>query len=205
MNWKMMGVAMGVGLLIGCSESKDETATGHDEQPARQAEAQEQTMDDSSPYALTPTMNRIDGSPQPLADYQGQVVLMVNVASQCGLTPQYAGLESLYRTHQADGFVVLGFPANNFGGQEPGSNEEIQAFCTGNYDVTFPMFEKISVAGDDKHELYQTLSTVGGEPNWNFTKYLVDRQGRVVQRFGPRTAPDDPALVAAIDELISEG
>jgi glutathione peroxidase len=100
--------------------------------------------------------------------------------------------------------VILGFPANNFGDQEPGTNQQIAQFCTGEYGVSFPMFEKISVAGDDQHPLYQQLSVEGGPPTWNFTKYLVDRQGRVVARFDPRTRPDDPALLARVEELLAE-
>jgi glutathione peroxidase len=155
-------------------------------------------------YALDFTMNRIEGQAEPLAAYRGKVVMVVNVASACGLTPQYEGLQALYESKGGGGLVILGFPANNFGDQEPGTNEQIQEFCTGEYHVSFPMFEKISVLGDDQHPLYQRLSQEGGPPTWNFTKYLVDRAGRVVARFDPRTRPDDPALVAKIDELLSE-
>lgn len=154
--------------------------------------------------ALEFTMNRIDGNAEPLTGYQGKVVMVVNVASACGLTPQYEGLEALYEAKGGAGLVILGFPANNFGGQEPGTNEQIQQFCTGEYHVTFPMFEKISVLGEDQHPLYQRLSQVGGPPSWNFTKYLVDRHGNVVARFDPRTRPDDPTLLAKIDELLGE-
>lgn len=155
-------------------------------------------------YVLGATMNRIDGTPESLEAYKGKVVMVVNVASACGLTPQYEGLQALYEEKAADGLVILGFPANNFGEQEPGSNDEIAEFCTGEYGVTFPMFEKISVIGEDQHPLYARLSQEGGEPNWNFTKYLVDREGRVVARFDPRTRPDDPALVAKVEELLTE-
>ncbi len=152
-------------------------------------------------------MNRLDGAPASLASYAGQVVLIVNTASKCGLTPQYAGLEALYRSRKDRGFVVLGFPANDFRGQEPLSNAEIATFCSGTYDVTFPMFEKITVTGDQAHPLYKELAALpppaGGAPSWNFTKYLVDRHGRVLQRFDPRTTPDDPALLAAIDQALA--
>ncbi|MBL8745799.1 MAG: glutathione peroxidase [Phycisphaerae bacterium] len=154
------------------------------------------------------TLNRIDGTPQPLQEYRGKVLLIVNVASQCGLTPQYEGLESLYESKKNDGLVVLGFPANNFGSQEPGTNSEIAAFCSGKFNVTFPMFEKISVKGEDQHPLYRMLASLpeplGGDPKWNFTKFLVDRSGNVVARYEPKTKPDDAALVAQIDKLLAE-
>ena len=154
------------------------------------------------------TMNDIDGNEVDLDDYRGDVVMIVNVASKCGLTPQYEGLETLYKAHKDEGFVVLGFPANNFMGQEPGTNLEIKQFCTGEYNVTFPMFAKISVKGEDKHPLYQKLTgqpePVGGSVGWNFQKYLVDRNGDVVAMFGPRTKPTDEKLVAKLDELLAE-
>jgi glutathione peroxidase len=159
----------------------------------------------AEPSIASFTMERIDGAPETLSAYSGRVVLVVNVASECGLTPQYRGLEDLYREKSGEGLVVLGFPANNFGGQEPGSNEQIARFCTDRYDVTFPMFSKISVAGDDQHPLYRELSRVGGPPTWNFTKYLVDRHGRVVARFDPRVGPQDPALRRAIEQALSAG
>ncbi|PQV49199.1 glutathione peroxidase [Paraburkholderia sp. BL21I4N1] len=164
----------------------------------------------------------IDGTPQTLKQFQGKVLLVVNVASKCGLTPQYEALEKLYEDRRGDGLKVLGFPANNFKGQEPGSDEEIQNFCTSTYDVKFPLFSKISVVGTDQHPLYQTLTATqpdatgegpfrerlkgyGIEPNaapdvlWNFEKFLVSRDGRVVGRFSPDVTADDPRLVAAIE------
>jgi glutathione peroxidase len=153
-------------------------------------------------------MKRLDGSEQSLRDYQGQVLLLVNVASKCGLTPQYDGLEKLYAKYKGKGFSVLGFPANDFMGQEPGSDAEIADFCRSTYGVDFPMFSKITVKGDGKHPLYQELTgmpaPIGGEVAWNFQKYLVDRKGSVVAKFDPRTAPDDPALVAQIEELLAK-
>lgn len=158
-------------------------------------------------YVLDFTMNRIDGAPQNLADYKGKVVLIVNLASRCGLTPQYKGLETLYEEKKDAGFVVLGFPANDFGNQEPGTDEEIAEFCSSRFGVTFPMFAKISVKGDNQCPLYRKLAglpaPLGGEPKWNFTKFLVDREGRVVERFEPRVGPDDPAVLARIDALLS--
>ncbi len=157
-------------------------------------------------YALGFTVNRIDGSTQDLAEFKGRVVMIVNTASKCGLTRQYAELEKLYQSHKDKGLVILGFPANNFGNQEPGTNEDIAEFCSSTYGVTFPMFEKISVKGDDQHPLYKRLAglpePLGGDPKWNFTKFITDRSGRVVARFEPRTAPDDPALTARIEELL---
>jgi glutathione peroxidase len=148
------------------------------------------------------TMNSIDGKPVPLTNYKGKVALVVNVASRCGFTPQYAGLEALYRQYKDRGFVVLGFPANNFMGQEPGTNEEIKTFCTRKYDVTFPMFSKISVKGEDKALLYQFLTQTGGEIPWNFTKFLVDGDGKVIVRFEPKIKPDSPEVTAAIEKAL---
>jgi glutathione peroxidase len=151
-------------------------------------------------------MKRLDGSEENLADYRGNVVLMVNVASKCGLTPQYKGLQALYERYEGSGLKVLGFPANDFMGQEPGTDEEIAEFCDMNYGVTFPVFSKISVKGEEMHPLYQELTSmpepIGGEVLWNFQKYLVDREGNVVAKFGPRTEPDDAELVSKIEELL---
>lgn len=159
-------------------------------------------------YVLDYEMNRIDGTPERLDSYRGKVILIVNTASRCGLTPQYEGLERLYEQKKDEGFVILGFPANDFGRQEPGTNEQIEEFCRESYGVTFPMFEKIHVKGEDTHPLYERINELpaplGGEPKWNFTKFLVDRSGRVIARFEPRTAPDDKQLVAAIDEALAD-
>lgn len=164
----------------------------------------------SSPSAGTiyhHAVNRIDGTPESLAAYKGKVILIVNVASQCGYTPQYAGLEKLYGEKKDKGLVILAFPANNFGAQEPGTNQEIAAFCSSSYSVTFPLFEKISVKGDDAHPLYRQLAAqpapIGGEPKWNFTKFLIDRQGRPVARFESKVKPDDASLLGKLDELLA--
>jgi len=137
----------------------------------------------------------LDGREQALADYQGKVVLVVNTASQCGLTPQFEGLESLYEKYVDQGLVVLGFPCNQFAGQEPGTADEIGAFCQKNYGVSFPMFDKIDVNGDDTHPLYQWLRTekgglLGSAIKWNFTKFLVGRDGQVIKRYAPTTEPE---------------
>ena len=145
----------------------------------------------------------IDGAPAPLSAYKGKVVLIVNVASKCGYTPQYSGLEKLYEKYKDYGFVILGFPANNFGAQEPGTNEEIKTFCSRNYNVTFPMYSKISVSGDDKAPLYQFLTgATGGEIKWNFTKFLVDGDGKVIARFESKIAPDSTELVGAVEKAL---
>lgn len=153
----------------------------------------------------------LDGTPVSFGDFRGRVLLIVNTASECGFTPQYAGLEDLYRTFKVRGFAVLGFPCNQFGGQEPGSATEIGAFCHRNYGVSFPMFAKIEVNGADAHPLYRflklskpgALGIFGASGiKWNFTKFLVDRHGRVVGRFGASTAPKK--LAARIDELLGK-
>jgi glutathione peroxidase len=158
----------------------------------------------SSAYEFT--MNSIDGKAIPLANFKGKVTLIVNVASQCGYTPQYAGLEALYEKYRDKGFVIAGFPANNFGSQEPGSNEEIKQFCSRNYSVKFPMFAKISVLGSDKAPLYQFLTgaTGGQEIQWNFTKILVDKDGRVVRRFESAVEPDAPEVIAAVEAALKK-
>lgn len=158
------------------------------------------------PYVLGYTMNRIEGTSEDLATYKGKVVLIVNVASQCGYTKQYGGLEKLYESKKADGLVILGFPANEFGKQEPGSNVEIKEFCSAKFNVTFPMFEKIVVKGEAAAPLYKQLAAqpapIGGEPKWNFTKFLVDKSGNVVARYEPAVKPDDKDLIKKIDELL---
>jgi glutathione peroxidase len=153
------------------------------------------------------TLNSIDGKPAPLADYKGKVVLVVNVASQCGYTPQYSALEATYEKYRDQGFVILGFPANNFGAQEPGTNEEIKTFCTRKYSVTFPMYAKISVKGPDQSPLYAYLTKdtapgITGDIKWNFTKFLIDRNGNVLQRFEPAVTPDSKEVVSAIEKQL---
>ncbi|RKE17785.1 glutathione peroxidase [Streptomyces sp. TLI_171] len=145
------------------------------------------------------------GEPSSLAEYRGKALLLVNVASKCGLTPQYTGLENLQKTYGERGFTVLGFPCNQFMGQEPGSAEEIQEFCSTTYGVSFPLFEKIDVNGDERHPLYARLTEVAdatgeaGDVQWNFEKFLVSADGEVVGRFRPRTEPESAELVAAIE------
>jgi glutathione peroxidase len=156
------------------------------------------------------TMNAIDGKPVPLSNFRGKVMLVVNVASQCGYTPQYEGLQALYKKYEAQGFVIAGFPANNFGEQEPGTNEEIGAFCKSKYGVTFPMFSKISVKGPDQAPFYKFLTDTkanpktGGEIQWNFTKFLVDRNGKVIQRFEPAVEPLSKELESAVAAALKQ-
>ena len=183
---------------------------------------------DAMTSLLDVPLSTIDGKEASLGDYAGQVLLVVNVASKCGLTPQYEALEKLYEDRHDAGFEVLGFPANNFGAQEPGTNEEIAEFCSLTYDVKFPMFAKVSVVGDDQHPLYRELTssipsaegadaatfreTLRGhgmtpteDPDilWNFEKFLIAKDGTVARRFAPTVAPDDPVIVAAIDDALA--
>ena len=168
-------------------------------------------------------VQRVDGTETTLNDYRGKVIMVVNVASKCGLTVQYEGLEKLYENKRDAGLVIAAFPANNFKGQEPGTNEEIVAFCTSTYDVKFPIFAKLSVKGEDKHPLYQSLTasqteTIGdgpmrerlakhgnpvegnGEILWNFEKFLIGRDGRIAARFAPDVTPDDPRLLSVVEK-----
>ncbi|WP_120995842.1 glutathione peroxidase [Stutzerimonas urumqiensis] len=152
------------------------------------------------------TLTGLDGKPLPLSDLAGQVVLVVNVASRCGLTPQYAALQRLHEQYRESGFSVLGVPCNQFAGQEPGSETEIGDFCRLNYGVSFPMTAKLDVNGPQRHPLYQLLAGEGaeypGDISWNFEKFLIGPDGGVLGRFSPPTAPDDPALVQAIERAL---
>jgi glutathione peroxidase len=154
------------------------------------------------------TAQTIDGAERPLRDYAGKVVLVVNVASQCGLTPHYAGLEELYESYQDRGLVVLGFPCNQFGSQEPGTETEIKKFCETKFGVTFPMFAKIDVNGANRHPLYAFLTEQPTKPDgpgdipWNFAKFLIDRSGQVAARFHPKTAPASEEIVGSIEKAL---
>jgi glutathione peroxidase len=153
-------------------------------------------------------INSLTGKPGQLAEQKGKVSLMVNVASKCGLTPQYEGLEKMYEQYRDRGFTVLGFPCNQFLEQEPGTADEIAEFCQVNYGVQFPMFEKIEVNGDNKHPLYEELEKTAdaeghdGDIRWNFEKFLVDADGNVIGRFAPQVEPNDPALVTAVESAL---
>lgn len=155
------------------------------------------------------TLNSIEGEQTSLAKFRGKVVLLVNVASRCGFTPQYSALEKVYETYKDRNFVIVGIPANNFGGQEPGSNQEIKTFCSTKYNVTFPMMAKVSVKGEDQTPLYQFLTDksanpqTGGEIQWNFTKFLIGPDGRPVARFESKVTPDDPQVTSAIEKELA--
>jgi glutathione peroxidase len=155
------------------------------------------------------TLNSIDGQATPLSNFKEKVVLLVNVASRCGFTPQYSALESIYEKYKDQGFVIVGIPANNFGAQEPGSNQEIKTFCSAKYNVTFPMMAKVSVKGSDITPLYQFLTDknsnpkTGGEIGWNFTKFLIGPDGRVLARFDSKVVPDSPEVTSAIEKALA--
>ena len=165
---------------------------------------------ESGPPIYGFTMKTISGAQKPLKAYRDQALLIVNTASNCGLTPQYEGLEALYNKYKDQGFSVLGFPSNEFGQQEPGSDEEIKHFCKKNYGVTFPLFSKIAVKGEQIHPLYAYLTQqveneqLRGDVRWNFAKFLVSREGKVIARFEPRIAPDNPELVAQLEAVLAD-
>ena len=154
-------------------------------------------------------LNSIDGQPAPLAAYKGHVMMLVNVASRCGFTPQSTALEAIYEKYKDRGFVIVGIPANNFGAQEPGTNAEIKTFCTSKYNVKFPMMAKVSVKGDDTTPLYQFLTDkavnpqTGGEIKWNFTKFLIGPDGHILARFEPVVTPDSPEVTSAIEKALA--
>jgi glutathione peroxidase len=164
------------------------------------------TKDKPATGLLAFTMKNIDGDEVPLSKYRGKVLLIVNVASECGYTPQYKDLEALYRKYKDRGFMILGFPANNFGAQEPGTDQEIKKFCTTTYDVTFDMFSKISVKGDDQHPLYKLITSdpaYGGDVKWNFQKYLVDKEGNLAGKYLSKVTPMSDELTSAIEKALS--
>jgi glutathione peroxidase len=172
------------------------------------AEAPKEPAKPADPYVLGFTVTDIDGKPQKLDQYKGKVVLIVNVASECGLTPQYKNLQKLFDDKKDKGFVILAFPANDFAGQEPGKDSDIKSFCEKEYSVTFPLFSKVSVKGDKQHALFKQLvaqpKPLGGDLAWNFAKFIVDRDGKVAARFEPRIDPSDSNLVKKVDELLAK-
>lgn len=198
------------GLASGCGSKQTST-----DPETNKAAGENQATEQEAPMAHTlnpelreklfqSSVSTLDGEPSSLAAYQGKALLVVNVASKCGLTPQYADLEKLHKEYAAKGFSVVGFPCNQFGGQEPGTAEEIKTFCSLTYGVTFPMFEKIEVNGTGRHPVYDVLTGIpdpkgeAGDVQWNFEKFLISADGSKVTRFRPRTEPYDPTLIAAI-------
>jgi glutathione peroxidase len=153
-------------------------------------------------------IHTLAGKDATLAQYKGKALMLVNVASKCGLTPQYSTLEALQKKYEAKGFTVIGFPCNQFGGQEPGSSEDIQSFCSTTYGVTFPMMEKIDVNGDNRHAIYKELTPIAdasghtGDIRWNFEKFVISADGSQITRFSPKTTPDDPAVIAAVENAL---
>lgn len=183
--------------LLGCQQPVGKVQTG--------MAPQQQAFASKSFYDFT--MKNIDGKDVPLSTYKGKVLLVVNVASFCGNTPQYAALEKLYAENKDKGFEILGFPANQFGQQEPGTNSEIKQFCTSKYNVTFPMFSKIIVKGEGIHPLYQWLLANADRHDdieWNFAKFLIGRDGKVLKRFTPKTTPDSEEVTAAVADALAQ-
>jgi glutathione peroxidase len=207
-------------VIVGCGSSSSDDESGGEPAVARDASVQAAApgvdhADRDRAAAARPsakssggggvlrgTYTRLNGARDDLAGYRGDVVLVVNTATECGFTPQFEGLEALYRERRSEGLVVLGFPANDFAGQEPRSDKEIAQFCKANYGVTFPMFAKTTVVGGEANPLFRSLTEAAGAPEWNFNKYLVDRDGKVVARFGSGTEPDGPELKERLDEVL---
>jgi glutathione peroxidase len=195
------GMLAAAGLLVLCGATVD--------RPTFPADVvKEPTTAAANASPLDFVVKDIDGKDQNLADYKGKVVMIVNVASKCGFTPQYQQLEAVYKKYADRGFVIVGFPANNFKGQEPGSDEQIKQFCTSKYDVTFPMMSKVSVAGEDKTPVYKFLTekpTAGdfaGEIGWNFNKFLIDRNGNIIARYNSKAKPDDAKVTEEIEKAL---
>jgi glutathione peroxidase len=195
------GVLVGIGVIASAASS--------DLLEPRSAQAREEgavLMAAQTPMVYDFTLNDIDGKPVSLTQFSGKVLLLVNTASFCGNTPQYNDLEKMYEQYREKGFEILAFPANNFGQQEPGTNAEIKTFCNTKYSLTFPLFSKISVKGEDKHPLYRYLteqSPFPGEVEWNFQKYLVDRSGKVVARYPHRMKPLAPEIVQDVERVLA--
>ncbi len=215
-----MRIALALVLLAACSKS--ETTKPKDPQPPAEMGAKV-TADDLPAAGTAPTpvvvskeldpmwsasIKTLRGKPMSMADLKGKALLLVNVASQCGNTPQYTALEALQKKYAAKGFTVVGFPCNQFGGQEPGSAEEIEKFCSVNYGITFPITEKIEVNGEHRHPIYAALTAIAdasghnGDIRWNFEKFVVSADGTKVTRFSPKTTPDDPSVIAAVEQAL---
>ncbi len=217
----MHRLAVACVLLLGCSKADKEpaakdphvvqgpTAAAGDPSklPAAGTAPTPVTVDKESQMWNVP-IKTLQGNDAKLGDFKGKALMLVNVASKCGLTPQYATLEALQKKYAAQGFTVIGFPCNQFGGQEPGNAEEIQQFCSTSYGVTFPMMEKVEVNGPGRHEIYKSLTPLkdasghDGDIRWNFEKFVVSADGTQITRFSPKTTPDDPAVIAAVEAAL---
>lgn len=206
---RRLGTVLGFGFatLAACSSSYLFHATGAQADSAGASGKGALLMAATAPGVYDFTLNDIDGKPLPLSSFKGKVLLLVNTASFCGNTPQYSDLEKMYDAYKDQGLEILAFPANNFGQQEPGSNQEIKSFCYTKYSLSFPLFSKISVKGADKHPLYQYLteqSPFPGEVEWNFQKYLVDRRGTVIGRYHHRTNPMSAQIVQDVEKALKQ-
>lgn len=186
------------GLYAGCSKENPPKVTGG-------ANNQNQKMDDKNFYDLT--VLTMDGQEKKLSDYEGKVLLIVNVASKCGYTKQYSSLEAVYRKYSDQGFVVLGFPSNDFGGQEPGTNDEIRTFCETKFDVTFPLFDKVEVLGNGKSPLYSWLTSKAnpsGDIDWNFEKFVISKKGEIAGRYKSKVEPDSQEITSVIESELAK-
>jgi glutathione peroxidase len=218
-----MRILLALALLAACSKSegtKPKDPQPHGEMGATGSAAPPVTLPPAGTAPAPVTVSKeldamwtapiktLRGKPLAIADYKGKALLLVNVASQCGNTPQYTALEALQKKYEPKGFTVIGFPCNQFGGQEPGSPEEIEKFCSSNYGITFPITEKIEVNGPARHEVYKSLTPIAdasghtGDIRWNFEKFVVSADGTKVTRFSPKTKPDDPAVIAAVEAAL---
>ncbi len=203
----IVSLCLGMAIMISLATN---SVMGQDQTGGKQEVKDQQEVKDV-PAVLDFSMETLGGEAKKLSDYEGKVILVVNTASKCGLTPQYADLQKLYEQHKDQGLVVLGFPCNQFGGQEPGTAAEISTFCTENYGVTFPMFAKVDVNGDKACDLYKHLTKLETKPagpgdiSWNFEKFLINRNGEVVARFSPRTKPDAEEVSAALKKELEAG
>jgi glutathione peroxidase len=190
---------------VGCAKSREPARTDSPERTAESPQGTSNPMNaQSNTTAYAFTLDTIDGESRSLAEYKGKVLLIVNVASKCGFTPQYEGLQELHERYGDQGLAVLGVPSNDFMGQEPGTNEEIKTFCESNYHVTFPLFSKVKVKGSEKHPLYGWLTKEKGKVSWNFNKFLIGRDGRVLDKFGSMTKPLSDEMVGAITSALAQ-
>lgn len=212
---KLASVSLAVALAVaagpGCAKEAPKERAAEPPAPATAPApktATQPTANQELPPMWTAGIKTLQGKDAKLADYQGKALMLVNVASKCGLTPQYATLEQLQKKYEPKGFTVIGFPCNQFNGQEPGSAEEIEEFCSTTYGVTFPMMEKIEVNGPGRHPIYKDLTAVAdgsghtGDIRWNFEKFVISADGKTVTRFSPKTTPDDPAVIAAVEAAL---